>query len=161
MPLGYLIFSVLHYYHNQKELLCPRAKSVGAACDLLRNSAILQEASECAFGGRSPWAMFIKLKSRVLRKITPHTPPHKLCIMLRPILNILITRYLMMPNRSNIRGEVPGPTHIRSPIPFPCHTGHTVYPTTALLICPDQVLDAFEVRKRKGRGVMRCDMYVQ
>ena len=156
MPLGYLIFSVLHYYHNQKELLCPRAKSVGAACDLLRNSAILQEASECAFGGRSPWAMFIKLKSRVLRKITPHTPPHKLCI-LRLILNLLLTRCLMVSNRSHIRGEVPGPTHIRSPIPLPCHT---VYPIAALLICPDQVLDAFEVRKRKGRGVMRCDVYV-
>ena len=157
MPLGYLIFSVLHYYHNQKELLCPRAKSVGAACDLLRNSAILQEASECAFGGRSPWAMFIKLKSRVLRKIKTHTPPHKLC-MLHPLLNLPITRCLVMPNGSHIRGEVPGPTHIRSPFPLPYHT---VYLITALLICPDQVLDAFEVRKRKGRGVMRCDMYVQ
>ena len=123
MPLGYLIFSVLHYYHNQKELLCPRAKSVGAACDLLRNSAILQEASECAFGGRSPWAMFIKLKSRVLRKITPHTPPHKLCIMLRPLLYLLITRCLMVSNRSHIRGDVPVPHTFahpsRSPV-IPC-----------------------------------------
>ena len=91
MPLGYLMFSVLYYYVNQKELLCPKAKSVGAACDLLRNAAILQEASECAFGGRSAWAMFIKLKSRVLRKSTPHSPPHKLCT-LRPILNLPINR---------------------------------------------------------------------
>ena len=86
LPLGYLINSFLYYYVAQREVLCPQAKSLGITCSLFRNSAIFHEASECVFGGRTPWAIFIKIKSRVL----------------------------------------------------------------PLLVCPDQVLDGFEVRRQDG-----------
>ena len=85
LPLGYFLTSLVYYYVDQREVLCPRAKSMGVTCQLLRNSAIIRDATECVFGGRTPWAIFIKLKSRVM----------------------------------------------------------------PLIICPDQVLDAFEVKSRQ------------
>ena len=70
LPLGYLAHRIPSYYVINPAGLCLHATRVGITCDLLRNSAGLQSLSECAFGGRTPWVTFIKLKSRVLPLIS-------------------------------------------------------------------------------------------
>ena len=66
LPLGYVLSSFFYYYLSPRTALCLRAKSVGMTCSLLRNTALMKEASECAFGGRTTFAIFIKIKSRVV-----------------------------------------------------------------------------------------------
>ena len=66
LPLGYVLSSFFYYFFSHRNVLCLSAKSVGIACSTLRNTAIMKEASECAFGGRTTFAIFIKIKSRVV-----------------------------------------------------------------------------------------------
>ena len=66
LPLGYLVSSFFYYFFSHRKYHCLRANSVGITCSLFRNTALMKEASECAFGGRTPFAMFVKIKSRVV-----------------------------------------------------------------------------------------------
>ena len=66
LPLGYLAYKSLYLLVTHRAEVCLHATRVGISCHLLQNSAGLQGFAKCAFGGRTPWVTFIKLKSRVL-----------------------------------------------------------------------------------------------
>ena len=66
LPLGYLLSSYFYYFLSPQDVLCSSARNVGVKCKRLRRFVLVKEASECAFGGRTPFAMFVKIKSRVV-----------------------------------------------------------------------------------------------
>ena len=66
LPLGYALSSYWYYFITHQGVLCLRAKSAGMPCEFVKLYAVLKESSECAFGGRTPFTMFIKMKSRAV-----------------------------------------------------------------------------------------------
>ena len=94
LPLGYATYGYVYYYFLQPDALRAPAERVGVDPSQLVLYALLTESSEMALGGRTPFAMMVKLKSRVL---TLFTGPRK-------VLTAFEIRYWAEAERAKVLG---------------------------------------------------------
>ena len=66
LPIISLLLSFVYFYTSDESGVCRRAETMGISCGNARQYVLMEAASACAFGGRTPWATFIKLKSRII-----------------------------------------------------------------------------------------------
>ena len=99
LPIVYLIALFAHYFYIQSDMVCRQATHLGGvSCGKLKTYLLMQEASECALGGRSSWAIFIKFKSRIFplimgprRILTAYSLRHWVAARRRRILTVAHT----------------------------------------------------------------------